>query len=400
MKIHCVWTRNLDVPYSAGRLKIARSIRTSLNDSEHRPVHHVLNTVLDRRSAVEISQAVWNGARQRLPLQSWLFDTASNRKVAEAIPADTDVVYLDGIRTIQILERLRQRLPSARLVVDFDDLMSRRTEALMEVGEGLSAGYLTDMMPRWSRRWAQTSSTGLRYERGALRRWETRVCELADEVVLLSPVEAEILNSRLPPSTRATIRVVPPPQDAIRGPQTLKTPLRFIFIGMDTLTQNRLAIEYLLELWRKLSPETPLHIFGRMSREWPTVSNVIFRGYAASLTEVYDQHSVLLSPVLLRGGIKTKVLEAFAWGTPVIGNGNTFEGMALRNYPLTGPMEHLVRDVAAPDGLRRLNTAARVGNEYVRMHHDPSAISVTWRAVIEGLGLYGRPVSAFQAQSA
>jgi hypothetical protein len=363
-------------------------------------VHHVLNTILERKNPVEIGHAAWNGLRQRLPLQSWLFDTAFNRRVAEIIPSDTDVVYLDGIRTVQILERLRQRLPHTRLVVDFDDLMSRRTEALMEAGEGMSAGYLTDMMPDWGRRLAQTSNTGLRYERGALRRWEIRVCELADEVVLLSPVEAAILNTRLPPSARATIHVVPPPQDTIRGPQTLKAPLRFVFIGMDTLTQNRLAIEYLLDLWRRLSPPTPLHIFGRMAREWPATPNVFFHGYVSSLEEVYDQHSILLSPVLLRGGIKTKVLEAFAWGTPVIGNDGTFEGMALSHYPIKEPLEQVVVDIRAEGRLSQLNAAARIGNDYVRRHHDPGVISAAWRTLIGGLSLYALREEPLSAQSA
>ena len=398
MTIHCIWTRNLDVPYSAGRLKIARNIRASLDGAS--PVHHVLTTVLERKSPIEIGHAAWNGLRQRLPLQSWLFDTAANRHIADTIPLDTEVAYLDGIRTVQILETLRQRLPKARLVVDFDDLMSRRIEALMEAGEGLSTGYLSDSIPRWGRRLAQTSNTGLRYEHGALRRWEIRVCELADEVVLLSPVEAAILNSRLPPSARATIRVVPPPQDTIRGPQALKPPLRFIFIGMDTLTQNRLAIEYLLDLWRRLSPPTPLHIFGRMSREWPAAPNVFFHGYVSSLEQVYDQHSILLSPVLLRGGIKTKVLEAFAWGTPVVGNEGTFEGMTLPHYPIKDPLEQVVIDVRNSRRLDELNAAAHIGNEYVRQHHDPGLISDTWRSLVGGLRLYGSPNQALSPQSA
>ncbi len=315
VKVHCVWTRNLDVPCSAGRLKIARNIRSSLNGSRHPPVHHVMDTVLERWRPLDLARAATDGVRHRLPLQTWLFNTTENRRLAETIPASTDAVYLDGIRTVRILERLRQRLPKARLVIDFDDLMSRRTEAPMAASEGLSPGYLTEMLPRWSRRLAPTAGTGLRYERHALRRWEMRPCELADDVVLLSPVEAEMLQSRLLPTARATARVVPPPETIVREPQTLRAPLRFVFIGMDTLTQNRLAIDYLLDLWRRLSPIIPLHIFGKMRRQQRAPRNVMFRGYAGDLAEVYDQHSVLLSPVLLRGSIKTKVLEAFAWGT-------------------------------------------------------------------------------------
>lgn len=380
MKIHCVWTRNLDAPDLAGRIKVARRIRDTL-DRWGRPTHHLMNTVLDNKRLPEIAQAAWNGGRHRLPMQCWLFDTEHNRKIAESIPRDADVVYLDGIRTVHVLRRLRQRLPHARLVVDLDDLMSRRTDELLAAGEGFAGGYLAEKMPRWGR---SLGGPGLQYERRALRRWETRLCELADELVLLSPVEARILNSRVTGSRRARISAVPPPQETLSGPRTIKPPLRFVFIGTDALTQNRLTIKCLLELWRRLMPKVSLHVYGRMANAWSAPPNVFFHGYAKNLADVYDPHSVLLSPALLRGGVKTKVLEAFAWGTPVVGNANTFEGMALSDYPISGAVEDLIPSVESDAMLDRLTVAARIGNDYVRAKHDPKVFSATWRQIVTG----------------
>lgn len=378
MKIHCVWTRDLDVPHSAGRLRIARSIRDTL-DQLGETTHHVMSTILELKRLQDFAQAAWNGSRHRLPMQCWLFDTARNRQIADAIPADADVVYLDGIRTIHMVQRLRERLPHARLIVDLDDLMSRRTEELIRLGEGFSAGYLADKMPRWGR---SLEGPGLRYERDALRRWEDRLCQMADDLVLLSPVEAAMLDRRPIPRRRARIHWVLPPQEIVREPVSVVPPLRFTFIGTDGLTQNRLTIAHLLDLWRRLAPPVPLHIFGRMTKRWEAPANVFFHGYVDDLAAVYDDHSILIAPALLRGGVKTKVLEAFAWGTPVIGNEIAFDGLALRDYPLAAAPEELVRSINSPATHRQLDAAARIGNDYVRASHDPGVFSAAWRDIV------------------
>ncbi len=386
LKIHCIWTRDLDVPYSAGRLKVARRIRAALNASEHEISHHVLATVMDTRRVGDWLRAVLSGIGLGLPLQCWLFDTEDNRRIADSIPGDADVVYFDGIRTIRLLQRLRRRLPQARLIIDLDDLMSRRTDILLQAGEGFSPGYLTEKFPRWlARVLKRTAGLVLRYERAGLRRWEDRACALADEVVLLSPFEASLLRDRLKGPPRAAIRAIPPPEQVIRLPQTMSAPARYVFIGMDTLTQNRLTIEYLLDLWTRAPPPLPLHIYGKMSRRWPQPANVFFHGYVETLAEVYDGRSILFTPSFVGGGVKTKVIEAFAWGTPVIGNDNTFEGMQLPAYPLRQPAERLASgEFLSSQSLGKLNDAVRIGSDYVRRHHDPDRFASTWRQILAG----------------
>ena len=165
----------------------------------------------------------------------------------------------------------------------------------------------------------------------------------------------------------------------------MSEPARFVFIGMDTLTQNRLTIEYLLDTWARTPPPLPLHIYGKMSRRWPQPPNVFFHGYVETLAEVYDGRSILLTPSFVGGGVKTKVLEAFAWGTPVIGNDNTFEGMHLPAYPLRQPAGRLAgAEFLSRQLIGKLNDAVRIGSDYVRRHHDPDRFASTWRQILAG----------------
>jgi len=164
----------------------------------------------------------------------------------------------------------------------------------------------------------------------------------------------------------------------------MTAPARFVFIGMDTLTQNRLTIQYLLEIWGRTSPSLPLHIYGRMSRQWPQPPNVFFHGYVETLGEVYDGRSVLLAPSFVPGGVKTKVIEAFAWGTPVIGNETTFEGMHLPSYPLQQETGRLEKDLLSNGAMGSFDDAARIGSDYVRDHHDPDRFTSAWQRLVTG----------------
>jgi hypothetical protein len=110
----------------------------------------------------------------------------------------------------------------------------------------------------------------------------------------------------------------------------------------------------------------------------------VLRGYVEDLREVYDGHSVLLSPVFLRGGIKTKIPEAFARGCPVAGNAAAFEGLGLADYPLMLETEAewraLVTDPKA--WLAQLREGARAGRAFVVAELSPRVFRARWRAAL------------------
>ena len=137
----------------------------------------------------------------------------------------------------------------------------------------------------------------------------------------------------------------------------------------------------LTDLWRRRSIATPLVLVGLRASTAPLPPGVASTGYVDSIADIYDGHSVLLTPALIGGGVKTKVFEAFAHGSAVIGNALTFEAMALDDYPLTIDDEaRLVELISHPEQNRDLFLrAAAHGAAYLKRRHDPAVFADHWR---------------------
>jgi hypothetical protein len=157
--------------------------------------------------------------------------------------------------------------------------------------------------------------------------------------------------------------------------------LRFVFIGTDALRQNQLTIDALVDLWRREDIPTPLVVYGQQQRTLEKMPNVLFAGYAESIEQVYDERSILLSPSFVAGGVKTKVLEAFAYAAPVLGNSVTFEAIGIGpDYPLLIDDEaEMLPLLKEPEAFReRFERAAAIGLHLVRQHHNPTQIETAW----------------------
>lgn len=385
--IAVIWTREIDDQPMAGRLHVARSIREALTAAADLRPWSMAAGVRGPGFYGSLLALARSLLRLRpLPLQCALFASEMEvSKAVAAVPPDADAVYLDGIRCVAVLERLRRERPDLRIVVDMDDLMSRRMQLLLEAGQPLSPGYLSRRLPGLVNRLAGNARLGrwiVRYERAALKVAERRVLELADDVVLLSSADAaalEAFGDRFP-GARSRVTAIPPAVDIHAAPEPLKPPLRFVFIGADALTQNRLTIDYLLKLWKDYAITTPLVIYGAQTRGLPYPPCVSAPGYVERMEEVYDGSSILLTPSFLAGGIKTKVLEAFAYGAPVVANTTTFESMAIGDYPFKIDDEAaLVELLRAPEAhIDALHRAAVAGAAYVAHEHAPDTFARRW----------------------
>jgi hypothetical protein len=388
-----VWTRELDGQRMAGRLRVAHAIRAALSTHAQVKSIRLPSVVTDRTlgraigAAASLVLSVLRG--QPLPMQCAIFGSPRDvQAVVQAIPPDVETIYLDGVRCFELLRELRRSRPDGRIVVDFDDLMSRRMGLLLAAGQPLSPGYMTERLPRMLRGVATSKTVGRAaalYESLTLKATERRTLALADAVVLLSTKDAEGLEAvrgKWPPS-RARVETVAPAV-AVVDADPVTPPLRFVFVGTDVLTQNRLTIDYLLDLWRRERVAAPLAMFGHQTRKVSLPASVTMHGYVSNLEEIHDGHSVLLTPSFLRGGIKTKVLEAFSLGTPVIGNSHTFESMPIADYPLRIDDEmKLLAILRDPDGCQQqFHSAVAHGRAYLRSHHAPEVFARRWRQLM------------------
>jgi hypothetical protein len=84
-----------------------------------------------------------------------------------------------------------------------------------------------------------------------------------------------------------------------------------------------------------------------MTRQYEAVPNVVFAGFAKTLDEVYTPNSIALCPTFLRGGIKSKVLEAVSFGCVPVGNDAAYEGLNFADAALAmdeGRLHRFLRD--------------------------------------------------------
>lgn len=393
MRPDCVaiWTRDFRGEADAGRPSIARAIMAVMDGAsrvEHIVLAHRLGGLVRPTALLDTLNGL---CRARWPLQTLLYSGRGQRRAVleQVVPLRPRVVYLDTIRCLAIARDIRAALPDCRIVLDMDDLMSRRLEGWRARGSPLALGYVAASAGGMGRLLSAGPLRALLlgYEIGALHRAERRAAELADGIVLVSAHEAGLLRAHVGGAVRATIAAIPPAKALCPAAPARLWPLTFVFIGSDALLQNQATIDRLIALWREHRPAARLEIFGTMRRAYPDLpEGVRLMGFAPDLGDVYGPDRVLLAPSYIPGGIKTKVLEAFAHGCPVIGNASTFEGLDLTDYPLICPDDRaLVALVAAPEGqAAAFDVAAAMGRRLLAEQHTQARFAARW---LEMLGL-------------
>ncbi len=390
-RVAVVLTRAITEVSGFGRIKTLREIRKALGEgfevTELR-IYSVLETRRIRDFVTAASQWLLSLlAGQPAPLQTVLYSAASEiERLAEVLSTGSfDAIYLDSVRCQILMRKVRARLPAVHVVVDLDDLMSRRMEQLTRRRVPLSLGFLQNLVPKSLQWLIQGPFSGMltRYEAAALDAAEREMVQSAQAVVLVSSAERDILRLKVAPEARKIVHSVPPPAPVCAEASSVASPFRFVFVGSDRLAQNRLSIDFLLHLWRRLSPTAHLHIYGRQDRNLPQIRNVRWHGFVEDVSAAYTSGSIMLLPCLLPGGIKTKVIEAWSFGCPVLGNPMAFEGVEIPDYPLTLRETDWANYLRHPDDYTSTWTsAARMGNTFVRATLSSERYGIEWRKLV------------------
>lgn len=173
-------------------------------------------------------------------------------------------------------------------------------------------------------------------ERKAIRRaYRTFVCSESDRRYLAGPL-------RLP-----GVVTVP---NAVNIPdfQPISPRPTFLFLGQYLYRPNVIAAEYLIEqVWphvHRSMPEACLIVAGtppdRIRGYRDNVPGVEFTGYVDDLNDLYRRVRVVCAPLFAGvSGTQTKLIEAAAYGKPIVANRLGAEGVELRDG-----CELLVRD--------------------------------------------------------
>lgn len=244
----------------------------------------------------------------RLPRLLGVAPALNSRAVAQVrgLVASADVVDLQWEESALLLGPLRRVNADARIVVTLHDVLSQRFARQRELQSSrLRKGV-------WAAR--QATATML----------EARIVQKADDVVVLSQKDADLLPQR---GRRARVHVVPP---AITGPlrpvrDGTGAPL-LLFVAYMARWENEDAMHWfvteILPRVRAEAPDVRVAVAGGGLRDHVVAeletNDVEVLGFVDDLEPLYEEASAVVVPLRYGAGVKFKVVDALVRGVPVV----------------------------------------------------------------------------------
>lgn len=254
----------------------------------------------------------------------------------------------------------------------------------------LVARRLAELEPKRVKRrlLAREARRMLDFERAAVRRFDRVVWVTAEDRAALAEAD-ENSAEWLPNST-----VIPIAVDVQASRPVAVTPsaCRVTFVGGMHWPPNAEGIAWFARaVWPQVVaavPQARLTVIGRQPPFDPAaapIPNLDAPGYVADFRPYLAETAVFIVPLRAGGGMRVKILEAWAWGLPVVATTLGAEGISYRPGE-----ELLVADDAAEfaaavitllnDPTRRRQLSA-AGRACVERHYDRRAIYPAWDKV-------------------
>lgn len=300
------------------------------------------------------------------------------RALARAIPARRyDIVFAGRLPSATVVSRLlKHRLVEAsRKLTDLDDIMSRFKERQVAV-QGGSSGRLRRWLDRIEIRRIRDA------ERRTLREWDAvSVCTDDDVCLLLDAVP------------QACVVRVPNIVDKVRLPWPVKPGRRVLFVGSLAAGPNIQGLEWFLDgawpLVRRAEPDAILDVVGMFPPPGLALRlervNGRLHADVPSVEPFYRACDLVVSPINIGGGTRIKILEAMAYGRPVVSTTIGAEGLDLETgrhalianevLDFADAVVRLIRDIK----LRR--SLADAAHAHQRERFGPAALDAAVQAM-------------------
>ena len=218
-------------------------------------------------------------------------------------------------------------------------------------------------------------------ERRLVRSLEIESIKKFDLTMTCSDRDADILKKDVPDASCVTIPW------AVRKPEKYWLPgdrevRNLVFVGSMAWEPNRDAVLWfakeIFPMVRKCPVRTKLLIAGSgMVKEIAGLDNqedIIVKGFVPDISETLLEADVFIAPVRFGSGVNVKVLEAMAYGLPVITTPKGAEGIKAKDLvhfmvaetreEFALAVQHLLQN---PEAGRTMGMNAK---EYIATHHD------------------------------
>ncbi len=243
---------------------------------------------------------------------------------ARSLLREADVVDLQWPVMAPLVPLMRRLAPKARVIATLHDVVSQR--------------YSREVRQRRLLRARVRAAVNYLHARVI----ENAVGKRADTIVVFSDKDRQLLRSSArvtvvhPPIAANVDSVSPPDAVPLVGPPTA------VLIGPLTRRENLDAARWFVEsIWplvRRAVPDARLLIVGRAEpKHHPPLSGspgVEVVGFVDDLDGVYAGASVVVAPLRFGAGVKFKVVDALARGTPVVATTVAAEGIGDTAFQL------------------------------------------------------------------
>jgi len=230
-----------------------------------------------------------------------------------------DVLHVDQLTMSQYADIARKH--GLRVVLDAHDVVSEVVQRVSRTAPKLSP-----------ERWVA------RQEHPRLRDYEAAACKSADLVLTVTDRDRATLSGLADGRTR--VHTLPIGVDCGASRPTSRWPEKnLLFLGTLYYPPNSDAVEWFLrEIYPRLRIEIPDVRFvvagARPSRQLRSLaradSSIDLPGYVNDLAELYSASAAMVVPLRAGGGMRVKILEAFANQVPVISTSLGCEGIAAQ----------------------------------------------------------------------
>jgi glycosyltransferase involved in cell wall biosynthesis len=235
-----------------------------------------------------------------------------------------DVVFVHRLTSMTALLQLRRQLPP--LFFDLDDI-EHRVKIRSALGQRSFAGKVANLLQVPALYWAE--------RQGVQRSVRTFLCSEEDGRYLR---RLGVKRGVTPIANAVTL-----PTDV--GPPSQAATILFLG-GYDYLPNAQAAERLITRIWprvREKFPDARLLIAGASPELIPAFAahppGVEFMGFVQDLRSLYDQTRLICSPISIGGGTRVKLIEAAAWGRPIVSTSIGAEGLLLESGT-----EILIRD--------------------------------------------------------
>lgn len=232
---------------------------------------------------------------------------------------------------------------------------------------------------------------------GQYSEWEGKVVASASGTIALTTEDAQRLEELAQGKGRIFRVAVPFP--SVLAPATEPfpgEPALVLLAGQGWLPQRDDIHWFLTEVWPLMAlaiPGARLHVFGSAKR-LPRVDNTFYSGCPDDSRCAFHPKAILLVPMRKSFGVRMKVLEAWARGTPVISTPQAVRGLAAvheENLLMASHPEAMINAVKRLHRDPHLGMRLRIrGRETLRAHHNPTATTEELTRIYTSAGVGSR----------